>query len=105
MEPPRPSRQQTMAPPAPSGTSWGLSWAPSAVQSATPSTVHSGAPAAFTRRAKMSALLPRRSSHATMAPPAPSGVMRGNRWTPVAAHSATPSTVHRDAPVPSTRWT
>jgi hypothetical protein len=43
------SSQATIAPPAPSETIVALAWAPGAVQSATPSAIHCGAPAAFNR--------------------------------------------------------
>jgi len=50
-EAPRKSRQTTIAPPTPSATIRGWSWAFAAVHSATPSAVHCGVPSPATRRA------------------------------------------------------
>src|SRR6516162_6682784 len=95
----RASSQVTIAPPAPSETIVGVDWSFAAVHSATPSAVHCGTPAAFTRCAKMSLLVPLRPSYqVTIAPPDPSDTIVGADWLFNAVHSATPFAVHCGTP-------
>src|SRR5262245_12019088 len=94
----RESCQVTIAPPVPSNTIVGRDWLFAAVHSATPSAIHCGVPAAFTRWAYMSPGPLRESSQVTIAPPAPSDTTVGEVWRFAAVHSGTPSGVHCWAP-------
>src|SRR5262252_4517856 len=101
----RRSLQAISAPATGSAAIEGVVWSPVALQTTTPLAAHCGAPRLFTRPAYTSALAPRRSSHATIAPLAPSGQSRGLVWSPAALHSATPLAVHCAAPAALMRCT
>src|SRR5580765_6392221 len=78
----RSSRHVMIVPPAPSPMTCGKSWAPVAVQTATPLVVHVARPSESTCCTKMFPELAG-SVHAKNAPPAPSGATAGLRCVPV----------------------
>jgi len=80
----------------------GLNCAWPVVQRGTPSLVHINAPAALTRRAKISPLPLRKSVQATIAPPKPSVVITAVFCGAVAVTSAIPFAVQREVPDEST---
>src|SRR5262245_12632547 len=78
-----------IAPPVPSETVAAPVCALAALHTTTPSAAHWGAPRPLRRRAKMSWLPLRESTHTTIAPPVPSGVIARTVWSDPLVQSGT----------------